>query len=273
MSSRLSDNYNWVNLFVNYSSKRWSPTRILPWGILSPPIIDIDSKYNGRIGWRTKFPTYHKLDSELVKDAVLLFGCSCIWGQGLSRYDQTLGHQLSTLLSRPVINLAYPGTGPEFAIDQSVRWLSNYEVKPWAVVHGWSHYTRWMSYVDDLKFRPSAGTIPPGTTGWDIHRKFQHQGLLWKQLWKHVNQVDFTFFGDVQFVKGWTSDRFIDYRDLAEDGNHPGELTIKQLAEAIRDQLITGKWTWKTHSFIADPNDPTTYQYVVDQYKLKNKND
>lgn len=257
--SNHADQWSWPQL-IKYQSNQWSPTSLRPWGIGARVDRERHQAVNSW-GWRSFFE-YGNLSAQMVEQSVLLFGCSCIWGEGIKQYDQTLAYQLSSLLNRPVINLAIPGTGPEFAQDQAVRWLSNYP-KPWAVVHGWSHYTRWSHYSNDLTVQRSLGQIRVEDTGWDLLRRLALQRALWDVLWAGSLQSNFTFFADVQVMMGWTPDRFIVYKDLASDLKHPGAETIRLLARSIADELEGPGWSWHTDPALhmADPTRPETLRH------------
>jgi hypothetical protein len=106
--------------------------------------------------YRTKDVTYtlnskgyraKEFDEYDWSEAIVLFGCSCTFGVGVSD-DETISYYLSEMTGRGVINLGVPGGSNQFMLDQSVILKKNYP-KPYAIIMLWTVTDRIPYYAPD----------------------------------------------------------------------------------------------------------------------------
>jgi hypothetical protein len=182
-------------------------------------------------------------------DAVVVFGCSCVVGEGLAE-DDTITSQLSKRLNRPVINLGVSGTGMLFSFYNSTMLCKNLPT-PYAVVQLWSDCNRMEIYTEDTirlhlpsrvgkhntydgnlhdAFFQSWVTFPenPNTHAWFMSHASR---LLWDTRTKYY---ELTMFAQTAQVLGCPLLEAVDYgRDLGHSGIETAKLIAENIAEHI----------------------------------------
>ena len=81
------------------------------------------------------------------KNAIVVFGCSMIFGEGVSD-DETLSYFLSKLYNREVVNLGVPSSSNEFMLDNAIRMKKKYGL-PYAMIMMWTLSGRFPYYGED----------------------------------------------------------------------------------------------------------------------------
>jgi hypothetical protein len=170
----------------------------------------------------------------IYESAVVLYGCSVIWGQGLER-QQRLGYQLEQLIDQPVIVAARPGTGP-LHHSESQR-LIHQQHRPCLEIVCWSAAQR--VTVDGVdygawRWKPEFNQDPEHwlTVADQARQAMQDRSpRLWEYSWYKP------------LIKRWSvqSWRRRDWEDLADDQAHPGPRAVykfaQELAARIRNEL------------------------------------
>jgi len=171
-------------------------------------------------------------------NSVVLFGCSNVFGIGLSEED-TLSSQLSKLIDMPVINMGISATSMEFSFYNSMI-LSNSHPTPKAVIQIWTGLERTTYYLKNV-------TVNHGT--WNMKEKYMDaynqddshpethaimMQLISKQLWSKTKYFEASFFSRTSKVLGIHKPSLV---DAAKDNVHPGAKTCYNLAAKIKDDL------------------------------------
>ena len=107
------------------------------------------------------------------KNSIVLLGCSCTYGIGISD-EETISYHLEKLSGRPVINLGIPGGSNILILNNAARILE-YFTAPYAVAHIWSTTDRFEFY--ETKSPHHAGP-------WDRHGETINKYTNISQLWK-----------------------------------------------------------------------------------------
>lgn len=179
------------------------------------------------------------------QESVVIFGCSNVFGSGLSD-NETISYQLEKLLNRPVVNMGVPGSSIAYSIfNQTV--LSGLNQSPYAVINLWTSINRityfyekspchigpWISkHPPENIFNRSVKTI---FDAWNVNdsNPLMHSIMLQKLseiIWKDTKHFQGTFFPN-------TSDalnvELFHYKDYASDNHHPGPLTAQAVAEQL----------------------------------------
>jgi hypothetical protein len=81
------------------------------------------------------------------KNAIVVFGCSMVFGQGVSN-DETLPYFLGKLFNREVVNLGVPSCSNEFMLDNAIRMKNKYGI-PYAMVMMWTLSNRLPYYGEE----------------------------------------------------------------------------------------------------------------------------
>lgn len=89
-------------------------------------------------------PEWNQID---WKKSIVLFGCSCTYGTGISD-DETIAFHLEKLSGRPVINMGVPGGSNSLMIQNGISILDYFEA-PYAVANIWSTSNRFRFFMDD----------------------------------------------------------------------------------------------------------------------------
>jgi hypothetical protein len=108
--------------------------------------------------WRTKTVRYslnsqnyrcQEFDEIDWQNSIIMFGCSYVFGCGIDDSD-TMSHQLSLMLNRPVINLAQGATDQRFQWANTCRLWEAEIRKPYAVIYVWPGIHRFTEFKKNL---------------------------------------------------------------------------------------------------------------------------
>lgn len=228
-----------VEILEQLAPKGWDVSRLSPSGMLQRDTwLSGCDDYTGinAQNWRSDYDYLTGLKDYHIRDSIVLFGCSCTWGIGIPEFELTIAHKLSRATGRRVINLSYPGTGLDFALDMARRFRMQYGI-PHAVIHLWSHYIRWRGFIHN-GWRPSPGLLKKGDTPWDLHTRAWEQWTLWPLLWQGSRMINRSWFRDTSELY---SIPWIEYRDHGLDGLHPGPVTVDWVVNDLVEQLALAK--------------------------------
>jgi hypothetical protein len=178
------------------------------------------------------------------KNSAVILGCSNVFGVGLAE-DETISHQLSLLLNRPVINLGVGSSGMLFAMHNSVLLNKNFPT-PWAVINIWSdpfrihefvsatyikHYTATGSFDTNQAFRRAWGDseINP-----ELHSYFACKATesIWSSKTKYLSYSHWISL-DIESIKSLSLPKY----DFARDLCHPGSEMAIATARIIYNDL------------------------------------
>lgn len=177
------------------------------------------------LGYRA--PEFNTVD---WANSYIIQGCSAVYGTGIADDANTVSHQLSLLLGKPVINLGIPGAGIELQYWNTIHMLEN-NIKPLGVfiiypnIHRYALFNNerlenigpWSS-KEKLEWILSKNSKQHNL--WDV-RAYQ---LLWKQA--GVPLYEFTHHKDNTFC----SEHLEEFLDRGTDGEHWGPVTAKHIA-------------------------------------------
>jgi hypothetical protein len=172
------------------------------------------------------------------KEAVVILGCSNVLGIGLAD-DETISHQLSFLIDRPVINLGAPGVSFDFSFYNSII-LSEYYPTPYAVVDLWTGTDR-CTYFDKIDIKhcgiweqhPYFKEYIRNDTHSMLRAKFV--GMANKNLWKsRCRYYSASFFDRSAY---YTDSDWIEIDNQARDLIHPGRNNSKDMARLIAKNI------------------------------------
>ncbi len=210
------------------------------------PYFNKQIKYNfNDYGYRTK--KWSDID---WTNSVVIFGCSCTLGEGLTEED-TISGQLSQLLNRPVVNLGVSGTGISFNSYNSLLLYKNLPT-PYAVVQMWSSINRIELYTSERMLLCLPAVIGNNTGPMHMHRdafykewsRFpeNYHTHMWftaqfsKSLWENTAKYyEFTLFEDTENL---LKCKLLDIVDRSRDFLHPGINTAKMIAENIAENIV-----------------------------------
>ena len=183
------------------------------------------------------------------KESILLFGCSCVYGVGVSD-DETLSYYLSKLLNRDVINLGVPGGSNIQIISNSLIFRKKYGI-PYGVIIMWTGMDRFLYYnnnsfhhvgpwdsVDVPEFKdfndPDYKKLYEeyyfSRTNEIMNAKITSQ--IGKEIWKNKTRYfDGSFFEDVAHFT--ESNQFFPFSNTARDLLHPGHVDYYRTAIEI----------------------------------------
>jgi hypothetical protein len=210
--------------------------------------------------YRTKDVTYtlnskgyraKEFDEYDWSEAIVLFGCSCTFGVGVSD-DETISHYLSEITGRDVINLGVPGGSNQFMLDQSVILKKNYP-KPYAVIMLWTVTDRMPHYGSKKLYHMGSWNLVndderiSGYDYFDIHRDiiknlyfdYSNEYIMFKNIvntnqciWENdTNYVETSFFESTAHYGGLFN--VIPFNNDARDLLHPDFNSHKFGAEII----------------------------------------
>jgi hypothetical protein len=192
------------------------------------------------LDYRTK-----EFDSVEWQDSVVIFGCSNVFGTGLSD-TETISHQLEKIIQRPVINMGVPSSSISYSLFNQVI-LAEQCSKPYAVINIWSSINRLPYFFDRTPYHVGPWTERLNNTSvtrrslrtlfqsWNVHNRNPEINSMFLQriadlLWRDTKHIQGTFFhkaGELFNVK------LYDYLDYASDNQHPGPLSAKAVAEDL----------------------------------------
>ena len=166
-------------------------------------------------------------------NSIVLLGCSVVEGIG-NTVDDTISKNLENILNVPVLNLGVSGSGIDFAGVNSLILHNDYPT-PRAVVQLWSGLGRYSDFVT------SSRAIRYMPTKKDYDAKY-----MWEERNKYYVEADRTLWknktiyyeGSVFLDTSQELDiTFYEVNDFARDGDHPGPITNRLIAEDIAENL------------------------------------
>lgn len=208
----------------------------------------VEYRYNSA-GYRT-----HDWSQIDWKNAIVLFGDSCTFGEGLAS-DETIDAQLSRITGRQVVNLGIPAGSNSQMFNLSLDVLERFGT-PYAVVMNWSTADRfryfykngyyecgpWDSYKSLAGRTTLDGVNIPQL--WTLTSKNEYHimcnnyyvGKAAQALWKNQTKyISISYFNDsahyMRVEKKFTIDN--DARDLV----HPGLGNSRSVAIYIKDKI------------------------------------
>jgi len=190
------------------------------------------------------------------KNSIVLFGCSCTYGVGVSD-EETIHYHLEKLTGRPVINLGVPGGSNSLMIQNAVNLLEYFPI-PYAVANIWSSTNRFrfftgqsyielgpwtlsFTYQSLTKFTKSLCNVNElwkQTFIDPIHEAVlsHYEGRIGKCLWQDKTKyTSLSFFPKT--AKYINADKFYLSDRLARDLRHPSENNFKQVAEYLAEKF------------------------------------
>jgi hypothetical protein len=174
------------------------------------------------------------------KESVVLFGCSTVFGVGLSD-DETIDFYLSEILGVPVINMGVIGSSINYSLHNSVILNQGYPT-PKAVVNIWTLIDRCVYYQNNKPI--SYGSWNTNNDDYFFHwNKYNDNPLvnaifaqmISRQIWQpKTKYYEATFFHET--ANDLDCDCIIDV-DKARDLIHPGYMSSKLMANLISKNL------------------------------------
>jgi hypothetical protein len=173
-------------------------------------------------------------------ESVVIFGCSCTAGIGLAE-DETVSHQLSKLLNRPVINLGSGGSSMQFSFLNSLNIIEKNLPLPYAVVQNWTTMDRTVIF-EPARVR-NYGPWDQGEKFFYTYAKFESNllitskyiGLASRSLWeRYTRYASVSFFPPTASA---TDSTFVPFKCDARDDLHPGASSAYKMAETIAELL------------------------------------
>lgn len=175
-------------------------------------------------------------------DAVLTFGCSYTFGEGVSD-DETWPYQLSQIIKKPVLNLGQGGTSAQFIWANTINVISS-GYRPSAVVYYWPNHVRVCEFYNpyivknyglwsDIKIdKLWAGWINNTKHSEVMRSKFKEScDLMWKPF--NIPVLHYTWDRTV-----WSEVTHSNIQiDLARDCLHPGPKTHGIFAQTVAQDL------------------------------------
>ena len=203
------------------------------------------SKYSvNSLGYRTS-----EFDSINWNDAIVVFGCSYVFGIGLQD-SETITNQLSQLLNRPVINMGVPASSISYSFFNQMT-LAELNIAPHAIVNLWTSVARqtyfcnrtpfhlgpWMeskeNTLENRKLKSMFDLWNFDDSNVDIHAKnIQRASRL---IWKGTKHIEGTFFPSTS--KALDVELF-SIVDSARDEKHLGPQTAARVAERLAIKLL-----------------------------------
>ncbi len=173
------------------------------------------------------------------KKAVVIFGCSCTVGVGLAE-DETITHQLSNILNRPVVNIGVSASSMQFSFINSVLLSKNFPT-PYAVVQLWTNVDRFTLFKEQ-----QIEHLGPWDTA-EIYKEFVNYpyhalteatyiSTASKELWKNrCRYYSASFFNQTAY---YTESDWIEIDNKARDLVHPGRNSARNMAELIAKNIV-----------------------------------
>lgn len=172
-------------------------------------------------------------------NSVVLFGCSMGFGVGLEE-NETISHQLSLLIDRPVINMCVPASSINYACYNQMV-MQELGIVPHAVINLWTSLERCTYFlkkqpfnmgpwVDETAFDYKLTTF---YSTWSMNDdNVNANALIAKRtvdlFWQNTKHLQASVF---KHTAKLLDVEYISLKDTAKDKMHPGPLTAKQIAE------------------------------------------
>ena len=184
------------------------------------------------------------------KNAIVVFGCSMVFGQGISD-DETLPYFLSKLYNREVVNLGVPSCSNDFILDNAIRMKNKYGM-PYAMVMMWTLPNRLPYYGENsIKHLVMSGNFESNQLGhpdydclltnlyFDKSNEFYRVSKI-TELGREIfaektNYFDGSFFCETAHY-GKCYDRF-EFKNGARDLVHAGPEDLERIAGEIKNIL------------------------------------
>lgn len=173
-------------------------------------------------------------------NSIVLFGCSNVFGIGLTEED-TIAYNLSCELNKPVVNMGMPATGMWYSLFNSSI-LNDHYPTPLGVVQIWSAPDRTLYFYKKSIHDFGCWNIEKNNymdlwsrdnTHSEMHTIFA--SMMSKQIWKHKTKYyEMTLFKETYNILKCD---FIEEFDKARDLIHPGRETAKFVAKKIAKEL------------------------------------
>lgn len=187
-------------------------------------------------GYRTQ-----EFDDIDWKNAVVIFGCSNVYGVGLEE-DETICSQLSKEIDRPVVNMGVPGSSMQYSLYNSVI-LNEFYPTPYAVIQIWTMPERTMTFSRyningygtwNIEKNNYMDLWSKNKTNVEVSALFC--SMISKQIWESkTNYNEISFFPKTSYLLKCS---FIRTIDVARDNLHPGVKTAKKTALKIKENLF-----------------------------------
>lgn len=199
---------------------------------------------------KDRFRNDFEFDEVSWNDAIVVFGCSQVFGLGLAHEDLMTTH-LERLTGKRVVNMGIGGASNSLTID-NMAVLSSAGHEPYAVINFWSSMSRFSYYLGDNKVCHAGPWV---CSGWPvlpeqlnqltmkiydsldethfIEKTLSEHNIV-KSIWKNTFYYEGSFFPDVASLLGVY---YFEYADYSRDLGHIGSETSKVVAEHIYDSL------------------------------------
>lgn len=178
-------------------------------------------------------------------DSVVIFGCSNVFGSGLTE-EETISNQLSMRLNRPVINMGVPGSSIIYSLFNQIVLAETYP-KPYAVINLWTVINRLSYFYENgpchvgpwTAQQPSKNifgrSIKTVFEAWNISdvNPVLYSNFLQRMaeiIWKDTKHFQGTFFLNTRDALNVELFRYMDY---AQDNLHPGPATATAVAKQL----------------------------------------
>jgi hypothetical protein len=189
------------------------------------------------------------------KNSIVVFGCSMVFGQGVSD-DETLPFFLSKLYNREVVNLGVPSCSNNFILDNAIRLVKKYG-PPYAMIMMWTLSNRLAYYgeksikhlVVSENFESGEPNHPDYNTlisnlyfdkSNEFYTTFQIAEIGREIFSKQTNYFDGSFFCETAHY-GKCYERF-EFENGARDLVHAGPEDLERIANEIKiimdDEII-----------------------------------
>lgn len=178
------------------------------------------------------------------KSSILIFGCSHVFGVGVNDTD-TISHQLSQILAKPVINLGVPGSSILFSFNNALQYLVGNRPYPAAVINLWTDMSRTMTYQHRVIRSHGQWNAVQGDE-FDYYNKYSTNPKVHalqleqasKLLWKKTHYCSASLFTDTaKTLSIQDLSPLCDLDDRARDDLHFGPETYSHIAEHLADKL------------------------------------
>jgi hypothetical protein len=165
-------------------------------------------------------------------NAVVVFGCSNVYGTGLAHEDCVCSI-MEEKLGRPVINFGIHGGSVELAFYNSLILCNNFTT-PAAVVHLWTSLDRYTDITDKVKNVVPIHDDYFAKINWN--KKSEFYVLADRTIWKNKTvYYESSFWNET--ADTLNIDRLPPTVDSARDLSHPGIETNKLFADFLVEKL------------------------------------
>lgn len=166
-------------------------------------------------------------------NSIVLFGCSVVEGIG-NVLEDTIAKQVENILNMPVLNLGVSGSGIDLASVNSLILHNDYPT-PKAVVQLWSGIGRYCDFFSYTEAEHYRATNRKYRAEYDWKNRNRYYVEADRTLWKNK-----TIYYEGSIFVSTASEldvTFYKVNDFARDGDHPGPITNRLIAEDIAENL------------------------------------